>query len=168
MKEFDSFAGIAEEFVEQSVAHVELHEIILEKSALMIEKRAKNKIAHLQPDAEPFAAWEPLAESTIERKESVSTFALNSEGNPLLVTGEMRDSIEHLVMPGEAHIGSNSDIAVYQELGTDKIPPRSFLGGAAAESGHKIADMAGAETMLLFQGKDIKSLASGVMHEVEE
>ena len=50
----------------------------------------------------------------------------------------MRDSIEHQVHGDEANVGSNDDKAVWQELGTDKIPPRSFLGGAAVELEPKI------------------------------
>lgn len=65
----------------------------------------------------------------------------------LLETSEMHDSIEHNVDASghEAHIGSNNDKAVWQELGTSgphPIPPRSFLMGAAThkekEVGHAI------------------------------
>ena len=46
----------------------------------------------------------------------------------------------------EAQVGSNSDIAVYQELGTARIPPRSFLGGAMSDELTKIKKIIG-ETM---------------------
>ena len=52
----------------------------------------------------------------------------------------MRDSIEHKVISDkEAEIGSNSDIAVIQELGTSTIPARSFLAGAAAHEAENVA-----------------------------
>ena len=50
----------------------------------------------------------------------------------------MRETIEHKVIGNEGHIGSDSDIALWQELGTDTIPARSFLGGAAFELAPKI------------------------------
>jgi hypothetical protein len=40
-----------------------------------------------------------------------------------------------------AFVGSDEDRAVAQELGTNRIPPRSFLAHAAAESGEQIADL---------------------------
>lgn len=73
--------------------------------------------------------WPQLAASTIARKKRGNT--------PLIETGEMRDSIEHTVKGrflgfGEVvgYVGSNNQKAVWQELGTDRIPPRSFLGMA--------------------------------------
>jgi hypothetical protein len=62
---------------------------------------------------------------------------------PLLETGEMRDSIEHSSNSSEALVGSNSDKAVWHELGTIHIPPRSFLALAAAEKGRAAAAAAG-------------------------
>jgi hypothetical protein len=51
---------------------------------------------------------------------------------PLLETGDLRSSIHHkaeLTAAGaEGVVYSDSEIAVYQELGTSRgIPPRSFL-----------------------------------------
>lgn len=50
---------------------------------------------------------------------------------PLLRTGDLRGSIEHNVGVREARVGTNSQIGVWQELGTSRIPPRSFMKGAA-------------------------------------
>jgi phage gpG-like protein len=68
--------------------------------------------------------WPPLQPETVARK---------GGDTPLLETGEMRDSIEMSFEDDgkKAHVGSNDDKAVWQELGTSRIPPRSFLGGAA-------------------------------------
>jgi hypothetical protein len=73
--------------------------------------------------------WPQLAESTQEERKRLG-FPPNE---PLLRTGEMRDSIEYTVdrVELEGYVGSNDPIAVHQELGTSRIPPRSFLGGAA-------------------------------------
>src|SRR2546430_4626097 len=75
----------------------------------------------------------------------VQTCALPIYGDtPLLETGEMRDSIHHHVDPHEpaGYVGTNNKIAVYQELGTDRIPPRSFLAGAATHKEHEIHELA--------------------------
>jgi phage gpG-like protein len=53
---------------------------------------------------------------------------------PLLRTGELRESIEKHVERHEAVVGSDSKVAVAQELGTTTIPPRSFLGAAGLAS----------------------------------
>jgi phage gpG-like protein len=42
----------------------------------------------------------------------------------------MRDSISHSVHGDEARVGSNLDKALFQEMGTSRIPPRLFLQGA--------------------------------------
>jgi hypothetical protein len=63
----------------------------------------------------------------------------------------MRDSIQHVadeadpadpdVASGE--VGSNNPVAVYQELGTPTIPPRSFLLEAALHKLPEIQEMVG-------------------------
>jgi phage gpG-like protein len=87
----------------------------LEKAAVIVEEEAKRVIGTHD------YGWPPLAESTLARK---------AADTPLLETGEMRDSISHTVTKDEAHIGSDSNVALWQELGTSRIPPRSFLQGA--------------------------------------
>ena len=78
--------------------------------------------------------WPPLAESTLKKKDA---------DTPLLETGEMRDSIEYTVMRREAQVGSNNQKAVWQELGTKTIPPRSFLMGAAMHEENAIHQATG-------------------------
>lgn len=96
----------------------------LEKAAVIVETEAKAEIGNYQGAAGPFAAWAPLKPETIARKVNGDT--------PLLETGEMRDSIEHMVQGNSAYVGSNNEKALWQENGTSRgIPPRSFLGGAA-------------------------------------
>lgn len=102
----------------------------LERVAEHIERDAKARIGHYNGPAGPFAAWAPLAESTIQDR-AAKGFAPDE---PLLRTGELRESIERHVGKHEAVIGSDSAVAVAQELGTTTIPPRSFLGAAGAAS----------------------------------
>lgn len=94
-----------------------------------LEKKAKESIGWLQESAGPFNKWEPLAESTMRDKERQG-FVFNSDYNPLYRTGELKESIHHVVnRPMRTlYVGSTSDIMVYQELGTSRIPPRSVLG----------------------------------------
>ncbi|MFD2271416.1 hypothetical protein ACFS07_10450 [Undibacterium arcticum] len=49
----------------------------------------------------------------------------------MLRSGKLRASISHQIHGLEAVVGSDSDIMVYQELGTEHIPPRAVLGPAA-------------------------------------
>ena len=102
----------------------------LKKCAVAIEATAKAEIGHYQSDAGPFLGWVELADSTKEDRVRKGF----SENDPLLRTGELRDSISHQVGGLEAVIGSTSDIMVYQELGTEKIPPRAVLGPAAVHN----------------------------------
>ena len=82
-------------------------------------------------------------------KESIGTYkykwpelgpaAIARHGDtPLLDSGELRDSIGayvemHSRESGRAVVGSPLDKAVWHELGTSKIPPRSFLLNSALQ-----------------------------------
>ena len=134
MKQFNSFGAFAAHLALLAGTELELRHDCLERAAVEIEARAKEKIGEYQGQAGPFEAWAPLAQSTQDSRESAGY----TPDDPLLVTGAMRDSIEHNVQGEEAHIGSNDDKAVWQELGTETIPARSFLGGAAFELEPKI------------------------------
>jgi hypothetical protein len=102
--------------------------------AQMIRDEAKRVIGTYELD------WPQLAPSTQEERVKEG-FPANE---PLLRTGELRDSIEYTVISDhEAEVGSNLDIAVYQELGTAHIPPRSFLAAAGAHKGEDAAKVAG-------------------------
>lgn len=52
------------------------------------------------------------------------------ESAPLEASGALRDSIQYRSSEKSFEVGSDSQIAVYQELGTATIPPRSFLAPA--------------------------------------
>jgi HK97 gp10 family phage protein len=81
--------------------------------------------------------WEPLKLETVARKARGDT--------PLLETGELRDSIEHVVMrEGKevvGYVGTNDPIAKYHEFGTATIPARPFLSAAAMRQEDKIHAM---------------------------
>lgn len=147
MMEFDSFGSFAMHLIKLAVTEAVIEREMLEHAAVAIEERAKGKIGHdEEPAAGPFAAWDPLAQSTVEEKEYLGYVDRLSPNDSLLRTGKMRDFIEHNVAGHIAHIGSNDDEAVYQEFGTATIPPRSFFGSSAFELAPKIV----AETGLAF------------------
>lgn len=132
--EFAKFLGEAAAEAEAS-AHKEL-----DRAARAVQRRAKADIGHYQMNTGQFAPWAPLADSTVADK-ARQGFA--PPDNPLLRTGEMRNSIERHVEEHEAVVGSNSEIAVFQELGTDRMPPRSFLGAAAFQEAEAVAAILG-------------------------
>lgn len=137
------FASLEEaaRFLTARLAAIPAAEIAgFEAAATMIEEQAKSELGNYQPAAGPFAAWPELADST-KADRSAHGYP---ENEPLLRDGTLRDSIEHSVDAAGASVGSNLDIAVYQELGTSRMPPRSFLGSAAVTKGKEAAAAVGA------------------------
>jgi hypothetical protein len=90
---------------------------------------AQAKIGHYQDEVPPFPAWPELADST--KADRVRQGYPADE--PLLRTGELRDSISHHVEPMLLEVGSVDPVMKYQEHGTDKIPPRPVIGPAMLE-----------------------------------
>ncbi len=62
---------------------------------------------------------------------------------PWLRTGELQASIGSQAEGLDAQVGSTSAVALYQEQGTARLPPRPFLAPAAAEAGEAIAEAIG-------------------------
>lgn len=151
MREFSNFSDFASHLALVSIEMEEINRHLMQKAAVAIETRAKQKIGDYQDQAGEFVAWAELADRTKDDRARQGF----TEDEPLLRTGKMRDSIEHNSDAHEAHIGSNLDTAVYQELGTDKIPPRSFLGGSAFELAPHIVHMMGMGTTLHLAGEDV-------------
>jgi HK97 gp10 family phage protein len=139
MREFHSIASFV-----QHIATLQAKEVLsvrkgLARAAKIVESQAKSEIGHYQDPIANFPGWEELDQSTKDDRVSKGF----TENDPLLRNGKLRDSIHHDVDGLEATIGSDSDIAVYQELGTDKIPPRPFLGTALAIKDKQIVRIIG-------------------------
>lgn len=133
MKEFGDIGSF---ITHMAVIEVAVHEQIhhgLEEAAQLIEKTAKEAIGHYQEAMGPFPAWDQLAPSTLAYHASMGV-----GDSPLIVTGELYASIQHETDGSEAVIGSKMDIAGYQEFGTEKIPPRPFMGPAVFTNKAKI------------------------------
>lgn len=126
MREFNIMESIVK-MAEVTIAIEHETHRALDHAARIVKTEAKEEIGVYQAQAGSFVAWAELAAAT-KADRLAHGFP---ENEPLLRTGDLRDSIGHVVEGHEAAVGSNSDIAVYQELGTARIPPRSFLAGAA-------------------------------------
>lgn len=129
----------------------EMERNALEKAAVVVEKRAKEKVGEYQEQAGPFIAWPELADATKEDRLHRGF----TENDPGLRTGEMRDSIEHVVEGNEAQVGSNDDKLVWFELGTVKQPPRSVLGGAVVDEMDRIGEIVGEHAVAALIGKGV-------------
>ncbi len=124
MKELPSLESLSH-LLQENTAEVlvRTHEA-LEASAGLLEAEAKSEFGTYQQGAGPFAAWSPLADSTKRERVRLGF----TPDDPLLRTGDLRDSIEHEVEDWDAVVGSTSPIMPYQEFGTARIPPRPVLG----------------------------------------
>ncbi len=118
--------------------------------AKTIKNKAKKSIGHYQSAVGNFPAWATLKDSTLAEK---TRLGYSPPDNPLLRTGEMRDSISYEVKGLTAVIGSTDQKAVWHELGTSKMAMRPFLGPAAFRSKRKIQEILGAAVVSGFYGK---------------
>lgn len=151
MNTFTSLLAFAEHLVKVAEREVVFIDTGLEECAKLIEKSAKKEIGHLQPEVGPFPAWAELAESTIDDK-ARHGYLYSADGNPLLRTGALEESISHKVNPLEAIIGSTSPIMVYHEFGTIKMPMRPVIGPAAYKNKDKIKAILGSAVIAGFYG----------------
>ena len=142
---------LAAKLGEIALAQHEMEHHALEKAAVVVEKRAKEKIGEYQDQTGPFIAWAELADATKEDRLRKGF----TENDPGLRTGEMRDSIEHQVENSEAQVGSNDDHLVYFELGTSKQQPRSVLGGAVVDKMDKIMEIVGESAVAALVGQGV-------------
>ncbi len=139
MKEFSSVLTFAEHLVAIEAGLAATFHSALKRAARVIEKDARAQIGEYQPEVGPFPEWAELADST-EYDKAQKGYPVDA---PLLREGDLRNSIQHEVVGLEAVIGSQSDIAAYQEFGTPTIPPRPFIGPAAFKNKEKIQRILG-------------------------
>ncbi|MDE2024863.1 MAG: hypothetical protein KGJ07_00040 [Patescibacteria group bacterium] len=132
VKEFKTFAAFGKQVEKIIREYPHREHTFLNLVGKFIQNEAKGYIGHLQH------IWPELAESTQEQKESLGYGDAMNDWQPLLRTGEMRDSITYTVQLHDVYIGSDSDILVYQEIGTVRIPPRPVLGLAMYENKRRL------------------------------
>ena len=112
----------------------------LERVAKVIEATAKAEIGHYQDAVGPFPGWPELAESTKDDRVRKGY----TENDPLLRSGELLESIGHQVDGLEAQVGSTSELMVFHEFGTQRMPARPVLGPAAFRNKETIHLLLGA------------------------
>ena len=149
--EFTSFAEAGAHCAKLALAQHEADKKSLERATKLLQKKVKEKYGEYQPGAGPFMAWAELAESTKQDRERQGY----SEDEPLLRKGDVRDSVERLVKDREGFVGSDSQIAEWEELGTKNMPPRSTMGSAGVENAEKIRDICGQETVIALVGANV-------------
>lgn len=129
MKKFSNFDAFSKQLEKVISKYQDKEFKALNFIGQFLEEEAKEKIGHLQKGGGEFEDWKELADSTKRDKERLG-YVFNEEYNPLFRTGKLRDSISHVVnrVNHKLYVGSTDPVAKYQELGTFRIPPRSFLG----------------------------------------
>lgn len=152
MKNYESFGALARAFERLSQRLPSRLEVAMEASAVIVEEAAKEEIGHYQrTETGPFASWEELKPATkADRLRQGFT-----ENDPLLRTGELRDSIEHTSEFNSFVVGSTSQIMVYQEMGTPKgIPPRPVLSVALYRNIEPVLNIVGRTIERTLAGKE--------------
>ena len=129
MKTYRSFGALARALSRTVAELPNTYSAAMRAGALAVQDDAKERIGHYQ------AAWAALAPSTVAEKTRLGYAGGPIPGgdggdNPLLRTGETRDSIGCWSSQHEFIVGSTSDILKFQEFGTATIPPRPVLGPA--------------------------------------
>lgn len=156
MKKFKSFSAYSKH-LESALSQYNKKQILaLTVIGQFMEKEAKHKIGHLQSGHGHYKDWAELADATKRDKERKG-FVFNSDYNPLLRTGDLKNSIHFKVMsPKLLYLASSSQIMIYQELGTVNIPPRSVLGLTAIESIKTIQYVFSQFLVNVFSGEKVK------------
>jgi HK97 gp10 family phage protein len=78
--------------------------------------------------------WPALSENTIARKARGGYLGQVSSTDPLLRTGELKNSIRGRTFGLVGILGSNSGVANHHEFGTSRMPPRPFIGPAMKQA----------------------------------
>jgi phage gpG-like protein len=104
---------------------------------------------------------------------SVATLAHKTHAGTVKETGELLDSIEWSSHGLEGSVGSNNDKAVIHELGTSKIPARTFLVGAALAMEGKIHKMAAKAVAAVISdghlfGSEMRELIHALKHAAKD
>jgi phage gpG-like protein len=161
MMNFTSLATAALHFHELKKDMDEIGPAIIARACQMVCDEAKRVIGTYD------YGWPQLSPEALKKKMA---------NTPLLETGELRGSIEWSSKGNEGHVGSNNDKAVWHELGTSKIPARSFLMMAAIRMEPQIHAMAARAAMAVAGGGSLHGSEMGellhllkhVVHEAKE
>jgi hypothetical protein len=131
----------------------------MEAGALVVDAAAKVEFGHYQrEDMGELTQWAELKDATkqthIQAIVDGEAAADAGENTPLLVKGDLRESIQQEAGPKEFAVGSESEIMVYQELGTPEgIPPRPVLATALYRNAEVVANLVGQAVEETIAGK---------------
>lgn len=155
MRKFNSVGAFADHLAKLAIKIEPALHAELKKVGKTLEKDAKAIIGEYQTEnMGPFPPWKQLAESTVDDRVRKGY----APDEPLLRTGDMRDSIESTVEGLEVAVGSDSKIALYQEMGTTRgIPPRPFLSLALVRGQDKIKEKLGAAIVYRIAGQKLSA-----------
>ena len=131
-KTYSSFGALARALQRAAERLPDTYAASMEASAKVVQQDAKARIGHYQD------GWPALAESTVTEKRRLG-YADAENDNPLLRTGERRDSIKVEASARGFVVGSADPVMGYQELGTSTIPPRPVLAPALHHAAPAIA-----------------------------
>jgi hypothetical protein len=113
----------------------------------------RNHLARLDLGLVRTQAAQSAAEQIATKvREGLSVAPGGPHARPWLRSGNLRQSIASEADEAGAVIGSTSSVAVDQELGTSRIPPRPFLAPAAAQSAPTVVEAIGAAVAQAMRG----------------
>ena len=99
-----------------------------------------DRLARLDMARTQQAALEQAAQTLRDAvRDALSTPPGGDHATPWRRTGSLQSSIEHRSDATTAVVGSDDPVAVAQELGTSRIPPRPFLAPTAAAHAQGVA-----------------------------
>jgi phage gpG-like protein len=151
MRTFNSLGSFAAHLLSRDAAVAFAMQSGLEAVAQRVRDTAREELGTYQPAIGHFDAWPELADSTKADRVAKGF----SENDPLLRSGELRESIKAAHNRTEAIVGSDSDVALYQELGTNRIPARPFLGPAVLHNEDFIKRVLGRAFVAGFLGENV-------------
>ncbi len=131
MREFDSPGQFARFLATVKSRLPEAEKAGLKAAADILLHEIQNEAGHYQGAVNGLPAWEQLADATVAGR----VHAGYTPNDPLLRSGDLRDSYEATVHGDHAEVGSADPIAGYLETGHDdeghgRLPPRPIVGGS--------------------------------------
>lgn len=131
MKEFGSLRAFSRHLQGLAATGPAVTNHLGHEAGEVVKAAAHAKFGEYQDGVGGWPAWANLAERTVEERLRLGF----TPDDPLLRSGELRDSVT-ISQDGETTVvGSANSVMLWQETGTDRgIPPRPVLGPAAFES----------------------------------
>ena len=147
-----------------SVSH-ELHGPMrqaMQRACFIVQRDAQGYLGTYRQSMGPFPAWARLADTTNADRERKGY----APDKPLVRTGDLGYSIEFRIEGTTGHVGSDSEVAAYLELGTTRIPARSFLGRAGFANEYAIHKLFAHATFKALGLSRADAAAAGLWDEV--